>query len=216
MSPDVDDERPSADEMLERVRLQAGTGARGRLRIYLGMAPGVGKTYAMLNEGRRRKQRGTDVVVGFVETYNRPLTVQAIGDLEVIPRKQMEYKGVTLEEMDTEAVIARKPQVACVDELAHTNAPGSKHEKRYGDVYELLDHGITVLSTVNIQPSVSASRTPSSITQMRSKSSTCRPRRCGPASVTATSTPQSVRSRRSTASSARATSTPSVNWPCAR
>jgi two-component system sensor histidine kinase KdpD len=147
----AEDERPSAEEMLERVRLQAGTGARGRLRIYLGMAPGVGKTYAMLNEGRRRKQRGTDVVVGFVETYNRPLTVQAIGDLEVIPRKQMEYKGVTLEEMDTEAVIARKPQVACVDELAHTNAPGSKHEKRYGDVYELLDHGITVLSTVNIQ-----------------------------------------------------------------
>jgi two-component system sensor histidine kinase KdpD len=115
------------------------------------MAPGVGKTYAMLNEGRRRRERGTDVVVGFVETYNRPLTIQAIGDLEIVPRKKIEYKGVVLEEMDTEAVIARKPQVACVDELAHTNAPGSKHEKRYGDVYELLDHGITVLSTVNIQ-----------------------------------------------------------------
>jgi two-component system sensor histidine kinase KdpD len=137
--------------MLERVRLQAGQGARGRLRIYLGMAPGVGKTYAMLHEGRRRKQRGTDVVVGFVETYNRPLTIQAIGDLEVISRKKLEYKGVTLEEMDTEAVIARKPQVARVDELAHTNAPGSKHEKRYKDVYELLDHGVTVLSTVNVQ-----------------------------------------------------------------
>ncbi len=144
-------ERPSAEEMLERVRLQAGTGARGRLRIYLGMAPGVGKTYAMLHEGRRRKQRGTDAVVGYVETYDRPLTVEALGDLEVIPRTKVEYKGVTLEEMDTEAVIARAPQVACVDELAHTNAPGSKHEKRYGDVYELLEHGITVLSTVNIQ-----------------------------------------------------------------
>ena len=137
--------------MLERVRLQAGEGARGRLRVYLGMAPGVGKTYAMLNEGRRRKQRGTDVVVGFIETHGRPLTEQAMGDLEVIPRKKVEYKGVTLEEMDTEAVIARKPQVALVDELAHTNAPGSKYEKRYEDVRELLDHGITVISTVNIQ-----------------------------------------------------------------
>lgn len=145
------DRRPSSGEMLERVRLQAGSGARGRLRIYLGMGPGVGKTFAMLNEGRRRTQRGTDVVIGFVETYNRPLTQQAIGDLEIVPRKKIEYKGVTLEEMDTEAVIARRPQVACVDELAHTNAPGSKHEKRYSDVYELLDHGITVLSTVNIQ-----------------------------------------------------------------
>jgi two-component system sensor histidine kinase KdpD len=137
--------------MLERVRLQPGAGARGRLRVYLGMAPGVGKTYAMLMEGRRRKGRGTDIVIGFVETYGRPLTIQAIGDLEIIPRKKIEYKGVTLEEMDTEAVIARKPQVALVDELAHTNAPGSKHEKRWQDVHELLDHGITVISTVNIQ-----------------------------------------------------------------
>src|SRR5690349_1770208 len=130
----AEDSRPTAEEMLERVRLQAGQGARGRLRIYLGMAPGVGKTYAMLNEGRRRKQRGTDVVAGFVETYNRPLTIQAIGNLEVVPRNKIEYKGVTLEEMDTDAVIARNPQVALVDELAHTNAPGSKHEKRYEDV----------------------------------------------------------------------------------
>ena len=145
------DDRPSAEQMLERVRLEAGAGARGRLRIYLGMAPGVGKTYAMLHEGRRRKQRGTDVVAGFVETYNRPLTIQAIGDLEVVPRKKVEYKGVTLEELDTEAVIARKPQVALVDELAHTNAPGSKNEKRWQDVQELLDAGITVISTVNIQ-----------------------------------------------------------------
>jgi two-component system sensor histidine kinase KdpD len=127
--------------MLERVRLQAGQGARGRLRIYLGMAPGVGKTYAMLHEGRRRKQRRTDVVVGYVETYGRPLTIQAIGDLEVVPRQRIEYQGVTLEELDTQAVIARKPQVACIDELAHTNAPGSRHKKRYQDVYELLDHG---------------------------------------------------------------------------
>jgi two-component system sensor histidine kinase KdpD len=115
------------------------------------MAPGVGKTFAMLGEGHRRKERGTDVVVGFVETYNRPHTIEAIGDLEVIPRKRIEYKGVTLEEMDTEAVIRRHPAVALVDELAHTNAPGSKHEKRWQDVEELLDHGITVISTLNIQ-----------------------------------------------------------------
>src|SRR5512133_2973122 len=121
------DDRPTAEEMLERVRRQAGAGARGRLRIYLGMAPGVGKTYAMLMEGRRRKERGTDVAAGFVETYGRPMTIEAIGDLEVIPRKQIPYKGVTLEEMDTEAVIRRHPAVALVDELAHTNAPGSKH-----------------------------------------------------------------------------------------
>jgi two-component system sensor histidine kinase KdpD len=151
MKDGASDRRPTAEQMLEKVRLQAGAGARGRLRVYIGMAPGVGKTYAMLMEGRRRKQRGTDVVAGFVETYNRPLTVAAIGDLEVVPRKKIEYKGVVLEEMDTDAVIVRKPQVALVDELAHTNAPGSKHEKRYGDVRELLDHGITVISTVNIQ-----------------------------------------------------------------
>jgi two-component system sensor histidine kinase KdpD len=145
------DERPSPEEMLERVRREAGAGARGRLRVYLGMAPGVGKTFAMLNEGRRRKQRGTDVVVGFVETYGRPMTIEAIGDLEVLPRKKVPYKGVTLEEMDTEGVIRRRPAVALVDELAHTNAPGSKHEKRWQDVDELLDAGITVVSTVNIQ-----------------------------------------------------------------
>jgi len=143
--------RPTAEEMLERVRRQAGAGARGRLRVLLGMAPGVGKTYAMLMEGRRRKARGTDVVIGFVETYGRPKTIEAIGDLEIVPRKRIEYKGVTLEEMDTEAVIRRHPDVALVDELAHTNAPGSKHEKRWQDVLELLDHGITVVSTVNIQ-----------------------------------------------------------------
>jgi two-component system sensor histidine kinase KdpD len=147
----TDSERPNPDEMLERVRRQAGAGARGRLRVYIGMAPGVGKTFAMLNEGRRRKERGTDVVIGFVETYGRLRTVQAIGDLETIPRRRVQYKGVVLEEMDTDAVIVRKPQVALVDELAHTNAPGSKYEKRWQDTQELLDHGITVISTVNIQ-----------------------------------------------------------------
>ena len=146
-----DDERPSAEEMLDRLRRQAGGGARGRLRIYMGMAPGVGKTYAMLVEGHRRKARGTEVVIGFVETYNRPETIQAIGDLEIVPRKRIPYKGMVLEEMDTEAVIARRPAVVLVDELAHTNAPGSKHAKRWEDVAELLDAGITVISTLNVQ-----------------------------------------------------------------
>jgi two-component system sensor histidine kinase KdpD len=144
-------ERISPEEALEQVRRQAGAGARGRLRIYMGMAPGVGKTFAMLNEGRRRKERGTDVVAGLVETYGRPRTAEAIGDLEVIPRKRIEYKGVVIEEMDTDAIIARNPQVALVDELAHTNAPGSRHEKRWQDAHELLDHGITVIATLNIQ-----------------------------------------------------------------
>ena len=137
--------------MLERVRTIAGEGAKGRLRIYLGMAPGVGKTFAMLNEGRRRKARGTDVVVGFVETYGRPRTIEAIGDLEIVPRKKIPYSGTVVEEMDTVAVIRRNPDVALVDELAHTNAPGSVHEKRWQDVRDLLDAGITVLSTVNVQ-----------------------------------------------------------------
>src|SRR5579884_2359286 len=142
--------RPEAARALRKLQATEPP-KRGRLRIYLGMAPGVGKTYAMLNEGRRRKSRSTDVVVGFVETYNRPNTIAQIGDLEVVPRKRIEYRGVTLEEMDTAAVIARKPQVALVDELAHTNAPGSKHEKRWQDVYDLLDAGIHVVGTVNVQ-----------------------------------------------------------------
>jgi two-component system sensor histidine kinase KdpD len=124
---------------------------RGRLRVYLGMAAGVGKTYAMLNEGRRRKSRGTDVVIGYVETHKRPITEEQIGDLEIVPRKKIAYRGVTLEEMDVDAIIARHPQVALVDELAHTNVPGSRNPKRYQDVEELLDAGITVISTLNIQ-----------------------------------------------------------------
>jgi two-component system sensor histidine kinase KdpD len=124
---------------------------RGRLRIYLGAAAGVGKTYAMLNEGRRRAERGTDVVIGYVETHKRPQTAAQIDNLEVIPRKKIQYRGVTFEEMDTDAIIARHPQVVLIDELAHTNVPGSKHVKRYQDVKEILDAGINVVSTLNIQ-----------------------------------------------------------------
>ncbi|MEU6039073.1 sensor histidine kinase KdpD [Actinomadura sp. NPDC047616] len=124
---------------------------RGRLRIYLGAAPGVGKTYAMLAEGRRRKGRGTDVVVGFVETHGRPRTEEQLEGLEVVPRKVMEYRDTAFTELDVDAMIARHPQVALVDELAHTNVPGSRNAKRWQDIDEILDAGIDVISTVNIQ-----------------------------------------------------------------
>ena len=124
---------------------------RGQLRIYLGAAPGVGKTYAMLAEGHRRRDRGTDVVAGFVETYGRQLTAQLAEGLETIPRRVMTYRGASFEEMDIDALLARHPEVALVDELAHTNVPGSRNAKRWQDVEELLEAGITVISTVNIQ-----------------------------------------------------------------
>jgi two-component system, OmpR family, sensor histidine kinase KdpD len=124
---------------------------RGRLRIYLGAAPGVGKTYDMLNEGRRRAASGTDVVIGFVEAHGREGTLAQVADLEIVPRQIRTYRGVELEEMDLDAVVARKPDVALVDELAHTNVPGSKHQKRWEDVHTLLDAGIDVITTVNVQ-----------------------------------------------------------------
>ena len=125
--------------------------ARGRLRIYLGAAPGVGKTFAMLNEGRRRLDRGTDVVVGLVEVHGRAKTAAALAGLEVVPRRTAEYRGAMFTELDVDAVLARRPQVALVDELAHTNVPGSRNEKRWQDIDELLDAGIDVISTLNIQ-----------------------------------------------------------------
>ncbi len=125
--------------------------ARGELRIYIGAAPGVGKTVAMLNEGRRRRERGTDVVVGFVETHGRAVTEAAIGDLEVIPRKQVTYREAIFEEMDVDAVLARMPEVVLVDELAHTDVPGGRNEKRWQDIEELVAAGINVISTVNVQ-----------------------------------------------------------------
>ena len=125
--------------------------ARGTLRIYLGAAAGVGKTFAMLNEGRRRRDYGEDVVVGLVETHGRGKTAAQVGDLEVMPRRKLAYRDGTFEEMDVDAVLARKPQVALVDELAHTNVPGSRNEKRWEDVEELLEAGISVISTMNVQ-----------------------------------------------------------------
>ncbi|HEY6795609.1 MAG TPA: ATP-binding protein [Kineosporiaceae bacterium] len=124
---------------------------RGRLKVYLGAAPGVGKTFTMLDEGRRRRERGTDVVIGIVETHGRARTAAQVGDLEVLPRRVMEHRGAQFTELDVDAVLARRPQVALVDELAHTNVPGSRHAKRYQDVQELLAAGIDVITTVNVQ-----------------------------------------------------------------
>ena len=125
--------------------------SRGTLRIYLGPAPGVGKTYAMLDEGWRRRTRGADLVVGLVETHGRKMTQDRIRDLEVLPRRQVTYRGAVFEELDVDAVIGRRPQVALIDELAHTNAPGSRNEKRWQDVEEILAAGIDVITTLNIQ-----------------------------------------------------------------
>ena len=130
---------------------RSGSAGRGQLRIYLGSAAGVGKTFAMLGEGHRRAERGTDVVVAFVETHGRPHTAALVEGLEVIPRARIAYRGSSFEEMDIDAVLARRPEVALVDEFAHTNVPGSRNEKRWQDVQELLDAGIDVISNVNIQ-----------------------------------------------------------------
>jgi two-component system sensor histidine kinase KdpD len=141
------DIRPSAESLLARETL-AG---RARLRLYIGAAPGVGKTYQMLEEAHLFKKQGVDIVIGFIEPHGRAETEALIGDLERVPMRRIDYRGVTLEEMDVEAVIARRPQVVLVDELAHTNVPGSKHHKRYEDVLDILDAGISVITAVNVQ-----------------------------------------------------------------
>jgi two-component system, OmpR family, sensor histidine kinase KdpD len=143
-------ERPTGEEMLARVSAE-GRPERGRLRLYLGMAPGVGKTYRMLEEGHRRVERGTDIVVGYVEVHGRPRTQALLEGLEILPRVRVEYQGVQIEEMDTAAIIARHPAVALIDELAHTNVPGSPREKRWQDVELIRDAGIDVISTCNVQ-----------------------------------------------------------------
>ena len=142
---------------------------RGHLRVYLGSVAGAGKTYAMLAEGHRREARGTYIVIGVVVTHGRPQTQAMVGDLKVVPLKKITYRGVTLEEMDTDAIIARHPQVVLVDELAHTNAPGSKNAKRYQDVEDLLDAGIDVVTTVNIQHLESLNDVVASITGVRTR-----------------------------------------------
>ena len=146
----ADPGRPTGDQMLARLQGDKKP-ERARMRIYMGMAPGVGKTYKMLEEAHRRHDRGTDVVVGFVETYGRRHTAALLDGLEVVPRRRVEYRGVVVEEMDADAIIARHPAVALVDELAHTNVPGSAREKRWQDVEAIRDAGIEVVSTCNVQ-----------------------------------------------------------------
>jgi two-component system sensor histidine kinase KdpD len=141
------EQRPTADALLARIKEQE----RARLRVYIGAAPGVGKTYEMLQEAHALKARGLDVVIGVVETYGRKDTEAQIKDLEVVPRRAIAYRGVTIDEMDVDGILRRRPEVCVVDELAHSNAPGSRHTKRYEDVLELLDAGIHVMTAVNIQ-----------------------------------------------------------------
>ena len=159
--------RPTPEELLARVNAEEKKQKRGRLKVFLGFAAGVGKTYEMLNEANRRKQRGQDVVIGYVETHKRKGTEGQLGDLEAVPRKQIEYKGTLLEEMDTEAILARRPQWVVVDELAHTNVPGSLRAKRWQDVEILLDAGIHVLSAMNVQHLESLNDTVLEITGIR-------------------------------------------------
>src|SRR3954464_7966001 len=147
MTMTTNDDRPSPEKFLSLIRAQQ----RGRLKVYLGFAPGVGKTYEMLQEGRRLKRQGVDAVVGVVETHGRAETAALMEGLEQVPRQTIEYKGVLLDEMDLDAVLARRPTVCLVDELAHTNAPGSRHARRYQDVEELLRQGVNVISTMNVQ-----------------------------------------------------------------
>ena len=141
------EDRPNGDQLLARLQVED----RARLRIYIGAAPGVGKTFSMIEDAHAARREGIDAVVGFVETHGRAETEAKLADLEILPRKTLDYRGVALEEMDLDAILARKPQLCMVDELAHTNAPGSRHSKRYQDVLELLEAGISVMTAVNIQ-----------------------------------------------------------------
>lgn len=144
-----EDRRPDPEALLAEVLRRESP--RGRLKIFLGYAPGVGKTYEMLEEALLAKKRGVDVVIGLVETHGRPETQALTADLETIPRRQVPYRNVVLQEMDIEAIEKRRPRLVLVDELAHTNAPGSRHERRYQDVQTLLEQNIDVYTTVNIQ-----------------------------------------------------------------
>src|SRR3974390_3203125 len=159
-------ERPSPEALLEEAK-RAENGRSGKLKIFVGAAPGVGKTYEMLQSARARQKDGYDVVVGVVETHGRKETQALVDGLEIVPRRRIEYKGQWLEEMALDGILARRPQIVLVDELAHTNAPGSRHPKRYLDVEELLDRGIDVYTTVNVQHIDSLNDVVAQITRVR-------------------------------------------------
>jgi len=152
-------DRPSPDEILARLKRDEAAAARGKLKIFFGMSPGVGKTYAMLQGARQKQAEGCEVVIGIVETHGRKETEALLEGMPIMPRTQLEYRGTTLTEMDLDAILTWHPGLAVVDELAHTNAPGSRHPKRYQDVLELLDAGISVYTTLNVQHVASRSDT---------------------------------------------------------
>ncbi len=147
----MEERRPDPDLLLSRIRQEAERGREGLLKIFFGAAPGVGKTYAMLEAARQKLAEGIDVIVGLVETHKRKETEALLEGLEILSRLPVEYRGATLYEFDIDAALKRKPSVILVDELAHTNAPGSRHKKRWQDVYELLGAGINVYTTMNVQ-----------------------------------------------------------------
>jgi two-component system sensor histidine kinase KdpD len=162
----TDEARPDPDELLDRYDLRSdpGTSGRGALHVILGSAPGVGKTWRMLDDGRRLRTGGEDVVVGYVEVHGRAETAAQLGDLEIVPRRRIDYQGKSLEEMDLDAIIDRRPGIALVDELAHTNVPGSRNPKRWMDIEELRAAGIDVITTINIQHIESLNSTVETIT----------------------------------------------------
>jgi two-component system sensor histidine kinase KdpD len=157
-------ERPDPEEILASIKLEEEKSKRGKLKIFFGMCAGVGKTYTMLQTAQAEKSKGCDIIIGYVETHNRKETAELVRGFELIPRKSFQYKTTSVEEMDLDAIIARKPQLVIVDELAHTNAPGSRHTKRYQDIQEILDNGISVYTTVNVQHLESRSDTVAQIT----------------------------------------------------
>jgi two-component system sensor histidine kinase KdpD len=161
---DITDNRPNPDELLASIKLEEEKSKRGKLKIFFGMCAGVGKTYTMLQTAQAEKLKGNDILIGYVETHNRKETTELAEGFELIPRRTYQYKTTTVHEMDLDAIIARKPQVVLVDELAHTNAPGSRHTKRFQDVLEILDNGISVYTTVNVQHLESRSDTVAQIT----------------------------------------------------
>ncbi len=161
---DINDNRPDPDELLASLKFEEERSKRGKLKIFFGMCAGVGKTYTMLQTGQAEKAKGGDIIIGYVETHNRKETAELAEGFELIPRKQYQYKSTTIHEMDLDAIISRKPRLVIVDELAHTNAPGSRHAKRYQDVMEILDNGIDVYTTVNVQHLESRSDTVAQIT----------------------------------------------------
>jgi two-component system sensor histidine kinase KdpD len=162
----MEERRPDPDQLLQRARDEEERKREGQLKVFFGAAPGVGKTYAMLEAARQKKREGVEVVVGLAETHGRKETEALLAGLEILPRRDIEYRGTNLKEFDLDNALRRKPAIILVDELAHTNAPGSRHKKRWQDVYELLGAGISVYTTVNVQHLESLNDVVAQITQI--------------------------------------------------